>query len=63
MARFIDQVTCCLMNWKTSAAGLLLVGLGLCSLFGLQIDNVHTPPETLLISGFGLIFAKDAGRK
>lgn len=50
-------------NWKTTASGLLAVGIGMASLLGISVAGMAPVDPTAAIAmitgGVGLIFAKD----
>lgn len=56
------NITACARNWKTTLMGAALLIIGVMRVCGLHVDDINTSPETLILSGFGLIFAKDATR-
>ena len=47
-----------LTNWKTTLAGIVVIGLYGLQMVGVNIPGVHIDPATLAV-GAGLIFAKD----
>lgn len=52
-----------LTNWKTSAAGALVIVLGILSMFGVHVPGFTDPGLTTdLVVGGGLIFAGDASK-
>jgi len=50
----------CARSWRTTITGLALVALGFARLAGYHVDGIETSPEILFLTGFGLVFAKDA---
>jgi hypothetical protein len=52
----------CLRSWRTTSVGLVIVTISLLRFAGIEVDHVITPPEILFLTGWGLIFAKDAAR-
>jgi hypothetical protein len=49
-------------NWKTMLSGGLTAAMGLASLFGVKVGNNPIDPSvslTMIMSGIGLMFAKD----
>ncbi len=52
-----------LTNWKTTAGGLLTMGLGVASLLGIKVaGQAAIDPQValgMITGGFALIFAKD----
>jgi len=54
------DIWACAKSWRTTSVGLLLIVVGLFRFFGMDVDHITTPPETLIIAGLGLVFAKDA---
>ena len=49
-----------LANWKTTAAGVVLIVGALAEIAGVHIPGLAGTPDSLLVAGLGLIFAKDA---
>ena len=49
-----------LANWKTSAAGALVILLGVAELAGVSIPGFSMDPGAAFAAGFGLLMAKDA---
>ncbi len=49
-----------LINWKTSAAGAVVIGLGVLELFGVHVPGFTMDPGAALATGLGLLVAKDA---
>jgi hypothetical protein len=48
-------------NWKTTAGGIVLIGLALCKVFGINVAGISLPDlPTALTAGLALIFASDA---
>jgi hypothetical protein len=52
-----------LANWKTSAAGALVILLGVAELFGIHIPGFAMDPGAAFAAGSGLLMAGDAGSK
>jgi len=48
-----------LKNWKTSAAGALMILTGIGSLAGVKTGVDPNAAITSIVAGFGLLFAKD----
>lgn len=49
-------------NWKTSLSGIGMIVAGALSLLSIKVPGLTVDPSTalpLIISGFGLLFAKD----
>jgi len=52
-----------LTNWRTTAAGLTLIGLAILEIAGVKIAGLPSDPGALIVqglAGLGLIVAKDA---
>lgn len=48
-----------LKNWKTSAAGAMMIVGGILSLLGVKTGIDPAAAGASILAGFGLIFAKD----
>lgn len=48
-----------LKNWRTGAAGLVLVSVGVLSVFGVHVPGFTGAEGTAIATGLGLILAKD----
>ena len=48
-------------NWKTSVAGIVLIGVGALSLaLGIHIPGFSMDPGAAIAAGLGLLMAKDS---
>ena len=52
-----------LANWKTSAAGALVIVLGVAELAGIHIPGFAMDPGAAFTAGAGLLMAGDAASK
>jgi hypothetical protein len=50
-------------DWKTTAIGVLSIAYGIMSLFGWGAPKNPDAGTASIMTGFGLIFAKDAGKE
>ncbi|WP_420267005.1 hypothetical protein [Candidatus Magnetominusculus dajiuhuensis] len=50
-------------NWKTTAVGVLSIAYGIMTVFGWGVIKNPDAGVTAIITGLGLILAKDAGNK
>ena len=49
-----------LTNWKTTVAGVVVLLVGVVApLFGVNVPGFHMDVGTALVTGYGLIVAKD----
>jgi len=54
-------MTNAMINWKTSIAGLVLIGVGALEMgLGIHIPGFSMDPGAALAAGLGLLMAKDA---
>lgn len=53
-----------LVNWKTTGTGVILIAAGLAKLFHVSVQGIDVPgdPGTMIVTGIGLVLAKDAGK-
>lgn len=51
-----------LKNWKTTLAGVMVVGTAASRMVGVDVPEVHGTPIEVIITGVGLIFGKDGNK-